>query len=385
MKLVTGLKDTAINIEVVQQAIPEKKTLRLNHIDGIKGILCFMVMFGHFWNIYRNCQERSQFSSSLLNLVQDSFLDSPFLVATFWLYAFLVISGFLLSVSKIRSVEELVKKTIKRFLRFAIPVFGACCIIFLLQETVGFHVTDTMKFFSNKWFQKYYNVKLPWTAVFTETLATMISAKCGFNAPFWVIRDMFLSSVAMYTCSFANHRIGKKSGVLPILCLIIAMWADRPVIIACFAGYLLGFWKEPIRKLTDGMIGYVMFFAAIFTVTYLLRHYAILPDVFDKIFVYILVWCAVIIYVNRSPKLQAFFSARFFLKMGKIGFGVFAFHWPVTCSIGSLVLTYGLENQWQVAVSFGLALIVSILITVVISAVYNKTVEAGTDKIIRMF
>ncbi len=29
------------------------KNKRLHFIDGYKGLLCFMIMFCHFWNIYR--------------------------------------------------------------------------------------------------------------------------------------------------------------------------------------------------------------------------------------------------------------------------------------------------------------------------------------------
>lgn len=99
---------------------------RMYHIDGMKGILCFMVMIGHFWNIYRNCTDYAGFTSHTLNAINGTFIDNPILLATFWLYAFLVISGYLMSGSKIRSILELMKKTLKRFMRFFLPILGAC-------------------------------------------------------------------------------------------------------------------------------------------------------------------------------------------------------------------------------------------------------------------
>lgn len=370
--------------EYTQKSLPHNKTGRMYHIDGMKGILCFMVMVGHFWNLYRNCQEQSMFSSYALNLIRGTFLDTPLLVASFWLYAFLVISGYLLSVTRIRSISELLSKTVKRFLRFFLPVLGACLFIYVLQETVGFHTEETTAWFTNNWFQKFYRTDLGWKAIFTESFKVMTKAKCGFNSPFWVIRDMFLSSVIMYVCNYVDHGREQKNNVLPIVFFVCSLYLDRPVIIACLAGYMIGYYREQVGRLAQRKTLFWLVVAAAFCSVKLMMKGKILPTVFDNIFLYILVWCAIVVWVNQSSGLSKFFSLKIFLLMGKISFGVYSFHWPVICSIGSYILVRGLENQWRVLTAFGVSLLVSVVCTVILSVIYLVTIEKTADRIVRM-
>lgn len=367
--------------EELYERIPNK-TGRMHHIDGIKGILCFMVLLGHFWNIYRNCQEQSGFTSAYLNLIRGTIFDKPLLVASFWLYAFLVISGYLLSVTKVRNVCELLKKTIKRFLRFFLPVFGACLFIYLIQEVVGFHAAETKAFFTNNWFQKYYRSTLDWKSVFTESVRTMTAASNKFNAPFWVIRDMFLSSVVIYICNYVDVDRTQKNHILPLVFFVMSIAADRTVIIACLAGYMLGYYRDWTDKLMEQKSLFWLTFLVAFCFAKLMMKWKILSTVFDNTFLYILAWCAIVYYVNHSAELVKFFSSKIFIHMGKISFGVYAFHWPVICSVGSYVLIWSLENQWSTLVSVGISLFVSVLCTVILSIIYYVTVEKTADKII---
>lgn len=362
-----------------------KQTGRMYHIDGIKGILCFMVMLGHFWNIYRNCTDYCDFTSHTLHMIKGTFIDSPILLATFWLYAFLVISGYLMSSAKICNISDLVKKTVKRFLRFFLPVLGACFFIWLIQETFGFYANDTKKFFINNSTQKYFRTDYHWTAIFTESVNTMVTSGCRFNTPYWVIRDVFLTSVLIYVCNFVDYGRDKKNNVLPVVFLVCALYLDRPVIIACLAGYMLGYYREQIERLAERKALFWLVFFAAFGFAKLMKYWKVLPKVFDNIFLYILVWCAIVIFINRTPGLVKFFSSKLFLHMGKISFGVYSFHWPVICSMGSYTLLVGLENGWRVLVTFGLALLVSIVCTVILSVIYLFTVEKAADRIVRMF
>lgn len=359
-------------------------TRKMPHIDGIKGILCFMVMFGHFWNIYRNCQEQTEFTSYYLNLVEKSIFNDPALVATFWLYAFLVISGYLLSSARICNIPELLKKTAKRFLRFFLPILGACFFIYILQETIGFHADETTAYFTNKWFQKFYRADLGWTAIFTESLRAMTSASCRFNSPFWVIRDMLVSSILIYVCSYTDYGRSSKNYVLPFVFFLCAIAVDRQVVIACLAGFNLKYYKEYIDKLTKRKFLFLIVAIVIYVIIKLLIRWKFLPMVFDKIFLYIFLWCAVITFINQSSILTKLFSFKLFLLMGKISFGVYAFHWPVICSAGSLVLIKCLEAHMGTMTSFGLSLLASILCTLVLSVIYLFTVEKASDRIIRL-
>lgn len=132
------------------------KASRARHIDGLKGILCFMIMLGHFWHMYRDIPDGSVLASPLLVAIRDFYPARVLLSEGFWLYAFFIISGWLLSSARVENLRALAVRSVKRFLRLFIPVTGACLFIFLIQQTVGFHNAATRDYFTSAWFQSYY-------------------------------------------------------------------------------------------------------------------------------------------------------------------------------------------------------------------------------------
>lgn len=360
--------------------------IRQYHIDGIKGILCFMVMFGHFWNIYRSCQENKLIQNVLFDNITSSFIGSPILVATFWLYAFLVISGYLISYTKITSVKDLFLKSVKRFLRFLIPVFGACLFIYVIQETIGFYADDTKCFFQNKWFQKYYVKNLSFISVFTESINALLVGKCQFNNPFWVIKDMFISSILIYFCNYMENIKKYKSYYFLILFFSITVYFKHPVISACLLGYVVGKLNTLGNcKITNNTVEFIVIYAAVLIFFLSAIKQKILPDIFNKTSLYTLFWGGALILINKTQFIINLFSKPIFLLIGKISFGVYAFHWPVICSVGSLVLIHGIQNEYGVIFTFVVSLVISVIFTIILSIIYHLIVERITEIIVRNF
>lgn len=357
------------------------KQKRMVHIDGYKGLLCFFIMLGHFWNITKNTVGASPLNHKLLDLITTHFGDYM-LRATFWLYAFLVISGFLLSYGKVKTTPELLSKSLGRFLRFFIPILGACCIIYGIQEVVGWHVQETKEFFTNKWYQNYYKVGFAPIDIWKETVKAMTKSSCRFNAPFWVIRDMFISSVLIYVCKYTDHISQKRVDLLPIVFTLLSFIMDNPVMTACFAGYLVGYYKDSIAVLTAKVHRFLIVFTVIFGMVLWVKSTKVLPKNFDDLTVFTLFHCFLLILLTRISLLQKVFSCKLFLLMGKFSFGVYAFHWPVICSVGSLVLLAGIKNQWGALITFTTAFVVSVICTAALSVVYYYTVEKASDWVV---
>lgn len=354
----------------------EKK--RMHYIDGYKGLLCLMILIGHFWNIYR----LTSGASPLDHRVFDDFNEwgsKWALVATFWLYAFMAISGYLLSFSKIKSTPDLVTKSVSRFLRLFIPILGACLIIFGLSKTVGFYAADTKEFFKNTWYQKYYKQPFVFRDVFEQSWRAMFRGSCSFNAPFWVIKDMLLSSVLIYVCKLVDHTYQKKTHWLPLLLLLCFLLLDNQVATACFAGFLIGYYDEQLRVLTEKYLRFVAVCAVIYFAYTWLTKAKVCPAVIDKVTGYTLIHCFLLITLNRFSVLQKVFSAKIFLWIGKISFGIYAFHWPVICSVGSWVLIRGMKQKWHPGVTVGGSFLSSLAATVVLAIAYHFTVEKFGD------
>ena len=355
---------------------------RLDYIDGFKGLMCFMIMLGHFWNIYRGTSGASPLDHWFLDRITKMPGNSWILVASFWLYAFLIISGYLISFSRVQDVWDLLIRSVSRFLRLFIPILGACLIIYVIGETVGFHANETKEFFKSKWFQKYYRRDYEFADVFTQSMKAMFSGSCSFNSPFWVIRDMLVSSVLIYICKLVDQIFQRKTHLLPLAILLVALYLDNQVIMACFVGFLIGYYADAISKLTDKIWPFLLVSCLVYGVFRWLRAEKVLPKVFDKVMGYTLVHCFVLIALNRFSFLQRIFTTKPFLLAGKISFGVYAFHWPVICSVGSLVLIAGIRENWHPVSTIGASFAVSVAVTVVLSVIYLFTVEMFGDKVV---
>lgn len=356
---------------------------RLHYIDGYKGLLCFLILLGHFWNIYRLTSGVSPLDLAALDTVTRIAEHLRVIKATFWLYAFMIISGYLLSFSSIKSAKDLLTKTATRFLRLFIPILGASAIIFLIYKTVGFHANETGAYFKNTWFQKYYVEPFAWTDIFTQSLSAVFKGDSSFNPPFWVIRDMLMASGLIYICKLVESLFGRKMHGLPLVFTLCALLTDNQVVTACFAGFFIGYYKDGLAVLTKSFLNFLCVFAAICGVFLWLKVKETLPTVIDDITGYILIHCFLVITLNRFAIPQRIFSSKLFLFAGEISFGVYSFHWPVICSVGSLTLMVGLERQWHPALTLWGSFTVSVVCTIILSVIYHYTVEKFSEAVIR--
>ena len=101
-------------------ALANEQKRRLAYIDGLKGAACIMIfVVGHWKMIYTWAE-----SFNSIPWI-DAILASPFsfiLNADFWFNLFLVISGYLVARSHVKSIKEVIVKCITRFFRLAFPM-----------------------------------------------------------------------------------------------------------------------------------------------------------------------------------------------------------------------------------------------------------------------
>ena len=108
----------------------ERKKGYQNHITGLKGAACVLIMLGHFLGLYKYAQQFEP-RFRLIDFILDSRF-SFFLNEGYWLYLFFVISGYLIAKSEIKSIKDVIYKIINRFFRFAFPIFFAYLVIFTI-------------------------------------------------------------------------------------------------------------------------------------------------------------------------------------------------------------------------------------------------------------
>ena len=331
------------------------------YITGLKGLACVMVMVGHYLDIYGYASDFTPSIPLLDRLLRSSW---SFLVnEQYWLYLFFIVSGYLVSASSICSVFSLLKKCFLRFLRLALPVLFSCGLIYLLSLTFGFHAGDTGSFFQCEWFQSCYLTSFSWLDVVKSPIETIVFRRPNFNPPYWVLRDMFLSSCLIYFIRLMSSRwIGEASAIVTTL-LAAVLYQKHPVIAACLFGSLV--WL---------LQGNCTFHNHRHCVSASLLLLSLLLFLLPSKILSLIFFAALLILIPELPCLDSLFSSRLFQFLGRISWGIYSFHWPVCCSIGALIFIK-LSLYVRLPSAYILSLLLSAIVTVLISFLFYHSFE----------
>lgn len=313
------------------------------HISGLKGIACLMIVQTHYAAVL-------QFAKPL--------------PASYWLYLFFVVSGYLLGLSRISTAMELVRKSVLRFVRLAVPVFFSYCVIFLIYKTIGFgsayagaETTD--------WFRSFYGDAYSVWDVVLGPVRVLLFGDAALNSPYWVLRDMLLASVLIYGTQYLGGKMPKWSKVILTLFLMAALYAIHKTIpVSCLVGYFVAAClPEPGRLRWKGDCSAFLLLG--------LLAICLVP----KLWFALPVYGAVLYLLPISPWLRKFLCTKPVLFLGSVSWGVFSFHWPLMCSVGAWMLRmFGYSVPvWLAACS------VCVVLTVVLAWVYERIFEKPTQ------
>lgn len=347
----------------------------LGHLAGMKGIACLLVMAGHYAGIYLHAQafvppipvidRLSRFSASLFD-------------EGYWLYLFFVVSGYLVAKSRVETGRDLLVRCVSRFLRLALPVLFSCGVIWLIDRTVGFHAADTAPLFQSAWLQNCYTEACSLKDVLLSPFTVLLLGESRLNAPYWVLRSMLLSSLLIYLLKYLCARLkasGHEALTFSALALItLGAYALDPIITACLAGMMLslyensGIWKTPCFA-----IWALILVRAVYLIPLVVRP--------------VLFFSALVLLIPRVPPLNRLFSSKPFQFLGRMSWGIYSFHWPLTCSAGALAML-GLAARTGLKAAYGLAFLLVLLLTLVLSFCFYHTFErlaaACTRKVSRL-
>lgn len=351
---------------------------RIEYLDGIKGLACIVIMLGHFFAVYSYAEDFGIFKSDFF----DFFFHFPFAfflnAGNRWLFLFFVVSGFLLGMSKPKSLRALSEKFINRFLRLLLPIVGTSLIIVFIGKTVGFHNADTYALFTNNWFQySFYNTPVRWLDVLIDPFKVLFTGNGVLNLPYWVIKDMFFSSLLIYFCGYLRTVFSKLEPIIAAAALVVSFFFLKDIAFACVCGMLAAWYGERINKLISSKAicaGILLFSLAMPLGMEKLAIRALKTDVFEKPIFIIIYWTAIMLFLPRFEFLKKLFSSKAAKFCGKISFGIYSLHWPLLCSLGSLVLIY-FSGIMSGSGAFALTYVILVLISFAAAYGYNITVE----------
>ena len=337
-----------------------------NYISGLKGFACIMVMIGHYIGLYKYAENFPE-DNIMLNFF-DTFHSSKigfFLDETFWVILFFVVSGYLVSMSNISSLTSFMKKSVMRFLRLGIPVFLSIAIVFVIYKSIGFHTIDTNVLMTNPFIQKAYSSEYNIFQVLISPVNVLILGDVSLNGPFWVLREMLLTSIIIYFLQFLHCKIKNNSIFLSIIGIVFfASMILSNVVFAGLFGYIINLIeKNKENKITTEKI--FVFLAILFSVSlYFIPRSRIACIFFGSL----------ILLIPKLPFVCSIFSSKLAQYINKISFGIYAFHWPIFCSIGMLCLIKLAANTGLFAACI-ISSVISVIITFLISACFYHFIE----------
>ena len=336
---------------------------RKHYITGLKGISCVFIFLGHFIGLYKYAEQFSPGSSLL-----DAVLSSRFsfiINESYWLYLFFYLSGYLIAKSRITSIKDIAHKSITRFFRFAFPILFSYLVIYLLYISVGFHNGSTSDLFRCAWFQNYYAGQYSIMDVLRSPIDVLFTDNCSLNGPYWVLKDMFLSSLVIYILKYIYSILANRNHAIRLAILIAATLASisySNIIFACLLGMLISLYEDAdeISNKPGLALGIL--------VMSLLQYDFLDNYVFNFFFILLM------ILTPRVRPLEAFLSAKPFRFLGDISWGIYSFHWPLICSAGSLLII-ALQPKTGLLASYVVSCAAVGILTIVISIIFRFTFE----------
>lgn len=333
------------------------------YITGLKGFACFMVMLGHFLGIFAYAQSMPIDIHLFLSFRQSKvgfFIDE-----SYWLSLFFIISGYLLSFSKIEKLRQLFAKCIQRFLRLGLPVFFAYLIIYIVYKCISFHNAETTALFACEWYQKPFSGDYSFLTVLLAPIDVLIFGKCSLNSPYWVLRDMLIASVLVYFANYLVNLLHKKKlvKVAVMMVMLVGSALISDVALICVLGAVLGWCIQDYQEIKETQ----WFYAVVLVV-------ALIFAIIDVKFRYLVFFMALIVVVPKIAGLNTALSSKPFEFLGKISFGVYSFHWPLYCSVGALIML-GLSPHIGLLPALIIAMLGTGFLTVVISWLYHISCE----------
>lgn len=246
----------------------------------------------------------------------------------------------------------------------AIPIFFANLVILLLYYTVGFYNSDTIAFFENSWFQDAYAWELSFGLLVRSPIDTLLFSNCPFNSVYWVLQDMFFASLCIYLLLLLMTKIKSSiiHGIMNIGFLCVS-YICSSIVFACVLGSLLATYEKTINKFLDYRKKIVI--SALCFIIYI-----IIPNTLLAI----LFFAACVLFIPEMKHINKILQGKVFVYLGKISFGIYVFHWPIICSVGAMFILL-LWNKCGDVVAFSIAILISVVVTLVLAILYNVTVE----------
>ncbi len=351
-----------------------KPRVRLDYLDGLRGIMAINVVLNHFIVVFF---PGIFYTSNGINLFNSTPIQAAYNGAVAVSY-FFTLSGFLtayfmLQKTKI-TIKDVVNKSIKRYFRLLpIVVFTVMLTYILMEFNLLYHLKIDRELLT-----LYCNFQPTFLSALKDAFIDTFLTSSDYVGPFWFVRFDFFGYIITLTTLYAIKKIP-------------AFYPYRRIfMIACVFVY-----SYVSVQLTAFSLGILLADVYIGDETILSRHYNLrnkwivwisgiigvylitIPTTFVGIwkpletislFKHTRFWCGLgwalcLWFLFNSERLKKFLTSKVFLFLGKISFPIYAVHWVCMLSLQDfLFFHFSRTMDYTVAAILSFVIVLPIII-----------------------
>ncbi len=362
---------------------------RLDYLDGLKGIACFLIFIHHFLLLFYPAVHFGNVVISNLNGWDAALSESPLSVifnGNFFVAVFCVISGVVISlqVMTLKDKDKLASTIAKRYFRLMLPVIPVAIVVFILSRLNAFSNIEASTYTGSTWAGQFYTKEITFEKFIKSTfIETWFYGDNTISGNFWVISKMFFGSFLSMLLSVITWKYNKRAWIIYVF-VSICFFDYSDLYLAFTLGTLLAWLIVNKERIFHKIPGVIFLIIGLFLGGY---PSGVTPTGIYKSFIFhsyidlhILGAFMTIYGVLSLKSIRKVLSIKPFIFLGKISYSVYIIHAPFLFSFTSSLFLL-LRGSMGYKLNTLIVLIISSLLLVITCYFYNRFVEKSCNNL----
>ncbi len=292
--------------------------MRITYIDGLKGLACLTVLVFHVNATF---------------VVEDVLvrqLPTPFHLltnGTWAVFFFLLLSGFSVS-QALMSRHDYQGTIVKRYFRLSLPLAVVQLLVFLMGVSGCFFTTEVSSLTQDPWIGDFYTsfkVSALLKGIFF-TVPGGAEYALSYIPPGWMMSYIFWGTFLVIILQLGTENLARKKRFMVYFLCILVFWHMKQLL-AVAVGAMISQSYQDLQKLRQLRYG--------IWISWVLLIVSVLSYVIKE--KYVLSTSLMLVFVIMNGHAQRCLNLKPVQALGKISLWVYLLHWPIMCSLGSLV------------------------------------------------